>query len=92
MPGIARKGDTDNFGHSIAGGVQDQILIDGIPVAVQGSTMDDGASIVSGVISGVTMNGIPVAVLGSTTSPHPANPGKGSPGSMASVDNGVTAS
>jgi uncharacterized Zn-binding protein involved in type VI secretion len=80
----ARKGDTDNFGHSITGSVSDTVRIDGAFVAVKGSTMDDGVAIVSGVVDTVKINGIPVAVVGSTTAKHTKDPGKNSPGTINS--------
>ena len=92
MSGIARKGDTDNFGHTITGGCEDGVTIDGNAVAVKGSTMDDGVSINSGTVSGVTVNGIPVAVIGSGTDPHTKDPGKNQSGTINVGDNGVTAS
>lgn len=91
MPGIARQGDTDNFGYTISGGCDSGVTIDGVPVAVKGSTMSDGVAITSGVDSGVTVNGIPVAVIGSTTDPHPNDPGKNQHGTINTGDNGVTA-
>jgi uncharacterized Zn-binding protein involved in type VI secretion len=92
MSGIARKGDTDNFGHTIDGGCDAGVTIDGIAVAVKGSTMDDGVAITGGTISGITVNGIPVAVIGSTTDPHTQNPGKNQVGTINVGDAGVTAS
>ena len=91
MSGIARKGDTDNFGHAIVGGCDEGVLIDGIPVAVKGSTMDDGVSISGGVNSEITVNGIPVAVIGSTTDAHVSDPGKSQIGTINSGDNDITA-
>jgi len=80
----ARKGDPDDFGHTIASAVSDTVRIDGAYVAVKGSTMDDGVAIVSGVVDTVKINGIPVAVVGSTTAKHTKDPGKDSPGTIKS--------
>jgi len=80
----ARKGDTDDKGHNIAGSVSDTVRIDGAFVAVKGSTMDDGVAIVSGVVDTVKINGIPVAVVGSVTEKHTKDPGKNSPGTINS--------
>jgi uncharacterized Zn-binding protein involved in type VI secretion len=90
--GIARQGDTDNFGHTITGGCDAGVMIDGKPVAVKGSTMDDGVSITGGTIAGVTINGVPVAVIGSTTDPHTQDPGLNQSGTIQTGDAGVTAS
>jgi len=67
----ARKGDTDDKGHTITGGTIAGVKINGAEAAVQGSTMDDGQSIVSGISSTVKINGTPAAVKGSVTTPHP---------------------
>lgn len=91
MPGIARKGDTDNFGHSIVGGCVDSVKINGQPVAVKGSTMDDGVAIVSDCIDAVKINGVPVAVKGSTTDKHIADPGKRQPGTIQNTASDVGA-
>jgi uncharacterized Zn-binding protein involved in type VI secretion len=92
MPGVARKGDTDDFGHSIDGGCVDTVKINGQPVAVKGSTMDDGVSITSGCIDTVKINGTPIAVKGSTTEKHMKDPGKKQPGTIQNVANDVSAS
>lgn len=84
MSGIARKGDTDNFGWVITSGCMDDVKIDGQPVAVKGSVLNDGSSIVNGCIDTVKVNGVPVAVVGSTTTPHPIpfTPGWTVPGTI----------
>lgn len=82
MPAPARKGDTDNFGYSIAGGCDDTVKINGQPVAVKGSTMNDGVAITGGTVDSVKVNGIPLAVVGSTTEKHPYDPGKAQPGTI----------
>jgi uncharacterized Zn-binding protein involved in type VI secretion len=92
MAGIARQGDTDNFGHTITSGCDSGVLIDGKPVAVKGSTMDDGVAITGDVINTVTVNGVPVVVIGSTTDPHTQDPGKGHIGIIKVGDDGVSAS
>jgi uncharacterized Zn-binding protein involved in type VI secretion len=91
MPGIARKGDSDNFGHTIEGGCIDSVKIDGQPVAVKGSTMDDGVSIVGDCLDSVKINGVPVAVKGSTTEKHVKDPGKKQPGTIQNVSTDVGA-
>jgi uncharacterized Zn-binding protein involved in type VI secretion len=82
MANAARKGDTDNFGHTIASAVSDSVRIDGAYVATQGSTMDDGVAITSGTIDTVRFNGQPAAVVGSTTAPHTQDPGKNQSGTI----------
>jgi len=80
----ARKDDTDDKGHIIAGGCVSEVRINGVPVAVKGSTMDDGVSITGGVVSAVRVNGSPIAIKGSTTEPHLKNPHKNEPGTINS--------
>lgn len=80
----ARKGDTDDKGHTITSGTVDQVRIDGSPVAVKGSSMDDGATIVSGTVSAVRVNGSPIAVKSSTTEIHTKDPNKKQPGTINS--------
>ena len=92
MSGIARKGDTDNFGHSISGGCDAGVTIDGAPVAVKGSTMDDGVSITSGTIPTVRFNGQPAAVVGSTTEKHTRDPGSKQQGTINSGASAVNIS
>jgi uncharacterized Zn-binding protein involved in type VI secretion len=92
MAGIARKGDTDNLGHSITSGCDEGVLINGVPVAVKGSAMDDGVAVSSGVISGVLVNGVPVAVIGSATDPHAQDPGQNQSGTINSGESGVDVS
>jgi uncharacterized Zn-binding protein involved in type VI secretion len=82
MANAARKGDTDNFGHSITGNCDDVVRIDGSPAATKGSTMDDGVAIVGDVISTVRFNGQPAAVVGSTTEKHARDPGGNQPGTI----------
>jgi len=82
MANAARKGDIDNFGHSITAAVSDTVKIDGQFVATKGSTMDDGVAIVSDTIATVRFNGQPAAVVGSTTEKHTKDPGKNSPGTI----------
>jgi uncharacterized Zn-binding protein involved in type VI secretion len=92
MAGIARKGDTDDLGHTITSGCDDGVLINGVPVAVKGSAMDDGVAISSGVISGILVNGVPVAVIGSTTDPHAQDPGQNQSGTINSGDSNTNVS
>jgi uncharacterized Zn-binding protein involved in type VI secretion len=80
----ARKGDTDDKGHTIASAVSDSVRIDGAYVAVKGSTMDDGVAITSGVVDTVRINGSPVAVVGSVTEKHTKDPNKNTPGTINS--------
>ena len=80
----ARKGDTDDFGHTITSGTVAGVTIDGAPAAVKGSAMDDGVAITSGVSSTVRINGSYAAVKGSVTEPHTPGPGKNQPGTINS--------
>ena len=82
MANAARKGDTDQFGHTIENGCIDSVKIDGQPAAVKGSTMDDTVAITGDVIESVRINGQPVAVVGSTTEKHIKDPGKKQPGTI----------
>ena len=84
MSNAARKGDTDDLGHTIANGCSDTVKIDGAFVAVKGSAMDDGVAITGGVIDTVKINGIPVAIKGSTTEKHTKDPGKNHVGTINS--------
>ena len=85
MPGIARKGDSDQFGHTIEGGCIDSVRIDGQPVAVKGSTMDDGVAITGECLDSIRVNGQPIVVKGSTTEKHVKDPGKKQPGTIKNV-------
>jgi uncharacterized Zn-binding protein involved in type VI secretion len=82
MANPARKGDTDDLGHTIDGGCEDTVKIDGQPAAVKGSTMDDGVAIISDTIDTVKINGNPIAVVGSMTDKHTKDPGKGKQGTI----------
>lgn len=68
--GIARKGDQDDLGYIITSDVQEDVKINGQPVAVKGSTMDDGVAIVTDCSTTVRVNGQPVALKGSQTEEH----------------------
>lgn len=92
MSKAARKGDTDNFSHSITSGCDDTVKIEGQPAAVQGSTMDDGVSITSGTIPTVRFNGQPAAVVGSTTEKHTRDPGSKQQGTINSGASAVNIS
>jgi hypothetical protein len=58
------------------------VFINNIPAAMKDSLMDDSAAIVSAVSSTVRINNRYAAVVTSVTTPHPADPGKGSPGTI----------
>lgn len=86
----ARKGDTDDKGHTITGGTVTQVKINGAEAAVKGSTMDDGVSISGAVSSTVRINGSYAAVKSSTTDPHTKDPNKNQPGTINSGADTVT--
>ena len=78
----ARKGDSDDKGHSISNDCSPDVKINGVPAAVKGSTMDDGTPITSGYSTTVKINGKPAAVKGSQTDPHQQNPHRNEQGTI----------